>query len=70
VAAEKVGTPAVGVMTTAFVDGAQLMAEALGFAGYPFAVISHPISSASEAELEAKARATIEQAVALLLAAG
>jgi hypothetical protein len=68
VSGERVGTPSVGVMTTAFVDGAELMAAALGVRGYPFAVISHPISSATDAELEAKARATIEQAHRLLLA--
>ena len=64
------GTPSVGVMTTAFVDGAELMATALGVDGYPFAVISHPISSATDAELEAKALATLEQASHLLLADG
>lgn len=62
------GTPAVGVMTSTFVDGAELMAQALGAAGYPFAVISHPMSSVSDEELEAKARATLEQAARLLLA--
>lgn len=64
---EKAGTPSVGIMTTAFVDGAELMARALGVSGYPFVVIDHPISSATDAELEARARATIEQAAALLL---
>ena len=64
------GTPSVGVMTTAFVDGAELMATALGVDGYRFAVISHPISSATDAELEAKARATLKQASHLLLAGG
>ncbi len=53
-------------MTSAFVGGADLMAAALGVPGYAFAVISHPISSASDAELEAKARATLEQAWQLL----
>ncbi len=67
VSGERVGTPSVGVMTSAFVDGAELMAIALGLRGYPFAVISHPISSASDAELEIKARATLEQARPLLL---
>jgi hypothetical protein len=67
VSAERVGTPAVGVMTSAFVDGAELMAAALGVPGYPFAIIEHPIASASDAELEVKARATIEQADRLLL---
>ena len=66
---ERVGTPSVGVMTTAFVDGAELMAQALGLPGYQFAVIAHPISSASDTELEAKARATLEQAHRLLVAA-
>lgn len=53
-------------MTSAFVDGAALMAAALGAAGYRFAVIEHPIASANDAELEAKAVATIEQAVGLV----
>lgn len=66
--AERLGTPAVGVMTAAFADGATLMASALGVAGYPFVVIGHPISSATDVELEAKARAALDQARALLLA--
>ena len=57
-------------MTSAFVDGAALMAGALGVPGFGFAVISHPISSATDAELEAKARTTIEQAVRLLFLSG
>jgi len=65
-----VGTPAVGIMTSAFVDGAELMAGALGVAGYRFAVVAHPISSATDAELEAKARAALDQARPLLLAGG
>jgi hypothetical protein len=67
VSAERVGTPAVGVMTSAFVSGAELMAAALGVTGYRFAVIEHPIASATDAELEAKARATIDQATRLLM---
>ncbi len=42
------------------------MAGALGVPGFSFAVISHPISSATDAELEAKARDTLEQAARLL----
>jgi hypothetical protein len=66
VSGERAGVPAVAVMTSAFVDGAELMASALGVPGYPFAVIEHPISSATDAELEAKARATLDQARVLL----
>jgi len=67
VAGERAGTPAVGVMTSAFVDGAALMATALGVPGYPFAVITHPISSATDEELRAKARDALEQGHRLLL---
>jgi hypothetical protein len=66
VSGERVGTPAVAVMTDAFVDGAELMAHALGADGYRFAVITHPIASADDAELRAKARSTAEQAARLL----
>ena len=53
-------------MTDAFTGGAELMAAALGVAGYPFAIITHPIASATDAQLEDKARRTIEQARRLL----
>ena len=53
-------------MTSAFVSGARLMAGALGMADYPFAVIEHPIASATDAELEAKARDALQQAAAML----
>ncbi len=65
-AAEQVGTPAIAVMTEAFVSGATLMASALGHAGYPFAVIKHPIASATDGDLLEQARSTIEQATRLL----
>ena len=54
-------------MTTRFVSAAQLMSRVLGMPGYGFAVIEHPISSASDARLEALARATMEQLPKLLL---
>ena len=65
--AERHGVPAIGVMTTRFVSAAEMMRRVLGMPDYRFVVIDHPISSASEAELAAYARATIEQARALLL---
>ena len=54
------------VITTAFVDGADLMARALGVPGYRYAVISHPISSAGDDELAAQALETLRQAQVLL----
>ena len=60
IAAERVGVPAVGVMTEKFVSAAELMSRALGADGYPFAVIDHPVSSATSDELLARAEATVE----------
>jgi hypothetical protein len=53
-------------MTTRFVSAAELMSRVLGMPGYRFAVIDHPLSSATGAGLAAMARATIEQAQVLL----
>lgn len=65
--AERLQIPAMAVMTTRFASAAELMARVLGFPGYPFAVIDHPISSAGQDGLRAMAAATIVQARALLL---
>jgi hypothetical protein len=58
------------VMTTRFVSAAELMARVLGFPGYRFAVIAHPISSADDAALRAMAEAVIAQGQELLTAPG
>ena len=65
---EREGVPAVGVMTSAFVDGAELMAHACGAPDYPFAVIEHPISSATGDELLERACEIVRQAEELVLA--
>ena len=62
--------PAVGVMTSAFVDGAELMAHACGAPDYRFAVIEHPISSATDAELLERAGEIVRQAEELVLVGG
>ena len=56
-----------GVMTMRFASAAELMCKVLGMPDYKFVVIDHPISSASDEQLAAYARATIEQARQLLL---
>ena len=43
-------------MTTAFTDAAETMARALGVPDYPFPVIEHPVSSASDDALRARAQ--------------
>ena len=55
------------VMTTRFSGAAELTARVLGFDGYAFAVIPHPISSADDAALRDMAAAAAEQAGRLLL---
>jgi hypothetical protein len=67
VTAERLGVPAIAVMTDRFVSAAELMARVLGMQGYPFTVIPHPISSATEDDLRVKAGTTITQVRRLLL---
>jgi len=67
VTAERHGIPAIGVMTARFASAAELMCRVLGMPTYKFAVIGHPISSASDEQLAQYARATIEQARQLLV---
>jgi hypothetical protein len=38
--------------------------------GYPFSTIDHPVSSATDAELAARARSAIEQGCKLLVQQG
>lgn len=61
------GTPAVAVMTTKFVSAADLMARVLGMPDYKFAIIDHPVSSASDAELESCALTTLDAIQDLIL---
>ncbi len=53
-------------MTSAFVSAAELMARVQGVPDHPFTVIEHPIASADEAGLEARAETAVSDAVAVL----
>jgi hypothetical protein len=64
---EKAGVPTVAVITSAFTDSAALMARVCGLPGYRFAVVEHPISSATDEELADKARQVLVQAERLFL---
>ena len=55
-------------MTTRFASAAETMGRVLGMPGYPFPVIEHPVSSATDQELKDRARAALEQGCKLLLA--
>ncbi len=56
-------------MTTRFVSAAELMSRVLGMPDYRFAIIEHPVSSASDEALAARARATLGEVSRLLLRA-
>jgi hypothetical protein len=43
-----------------------LLAEFVGLPGYPVAIVAHPISNNTDAEIRAKAEQIVQQAIALL----
>jgi hypothetical protein len=67
VSVERAGTPAAAIMTDAFTSTARTMARSLGLPDYPFAVIPHPISSDSPANLRAKAADALRQCESILV---
>lgn len=64
--AEKLGIPAVAVITDRFEATARAMAEASGLADYPFAVIPHPVAGNRDDELREKAELAVRLLVPLL----
>lgn len=66
--ADRAGVPAVSVMTSAFVDAAEMMCLVQGVPDHRFAVIEHPISSADDAGLAERAEAAVATAVEVLVA--
>lgn len=48
------------VMTTNFISAAELMSQVLGMPDYKFAVIEHPVSSADDQGLQARAQQTAD----------
>ena len=66
VASERLGVPAVAVMTEQFVSAAEMMCRVLGMPDYEFAVIGHPVSSASDTGLAEFAAKALEQGAPLL----
>ncbi len=64
---ERSGTPAIGIMTNKFTSAAELMASVLGAPNYKFAIIDHPVSSASEDELKERAMRIIQTIEELIL---
>jgi len=64
--AERLGLPAVAIITDRFEASARAMAEANGLADYPFAIIAHPVAGNTDDELRAKAEQAVSALVPLL----
>jgi hypothetical protein len=67
---EKLGIPAVAVITEPFVPTAESIARLAGMPGYAVAVLPHPFGSLGEAEVAAHAERIVQRIEALLLDAG
>jgi hypothetical protein len=67
VTAERLGVPALAVMTNHFVSAAELMARVLGMPGYSFVIIPHPVSSATDDVLRDMAKIAADGVRRLLL---
>jgi hypothetical protein len=53
---ERAGIPAVSLCTDAFTITAEAMARSLGFPGYQYVAVPHPIASRTQAEIDVIAR--------------
>ncbi len=67
IALEALGRPAAVVVTREFLHEAEVQREALGMEGLVPVVIDHPLSTISDAEIEARAEAAAEQAARVWL---
>jgi hypothetical protein len=64
---ERLGIPAVAVITEPFVPTVTAVAEMNGISDYPFAVVPHPFGSLDEAAVWARADAALARIEQLLL---
>ncbi len=64
---EKVGIPAVSIITDVFEGTGRAMAQAWGLPNYKFLAMPHPIANLTEAQLDQRAREIVPEVVKLLL---
>jgi len=60
------GKPTAVIATDVFVDAAEVQSKALGMPEAPRVFVPHPIQDATDAEIEAKADAIVDQVIAAL----
>jgi hypothetical protein len=54
-------------MTSRFASAAEMMSRVLGMPDYRFAMIGHPVSSATDDDLKAMAKLAIEQGLSMIV---
>ncbi len=64
--AERLGIPAVAIITDRFARTAQAVSVVNGLPDYPFSIIAHPVANNDDAVLRVKAREAIKVIVPLL----
>ena len=63
---ERAGIPAVSLCTDAFRITAEAMARSLGFPGYQYVAVPHPVASRTEEEIAEMARDALPEIVRVL----
>ena len=63
---ERAGIPAVSLCTTAFKVTAEAMASQMGFPGYQYVAVPHPIASRTEKEIDEMARDALPDVIKVL----
>lgn len=63
---ERAGIPAVSLCTDAFRITAEAMANQMGFPGYQYVAVPHPIASRTEKEIDEMARAALPDVIKVL----
>jgi len=64
---EKLGVPAVSIVTDVFEATGRAMAQSWGLPDYKFLALPHPIANLTEAQLDQRAREIIPDIVKLFL---
>jgi hypothetical protein len=63
---ERAGIPAVSLCTDAFRVTAEAMANQMGFPGYQYVALPHPIASRTEKEIDEMARDALPDVIKVL----
>ena len=65
---ERAGIPAVSLCTDAFKITAEAMANQMGFPGYQYVAVPHPVASRTEKEIDEMARDALTNVIRVLSA--